>query len=117
MAGRVQDADPHGADVEHLAVGERLEGILGLGDRVDRDRDAVLERQAAVAREMIGVGVRLEHALDAHARGVRCFEVLLDPERRVDDDGDSRFGVADEVRGAPEVAVHELPKEQHGSRG
>ena len=101
----------------HLPVRERLERVLGLGDRVDRHRHAVLEREAPVAREVVGVRVRLEHPLDPHAGCRRRLQVLLDPEGRVDDDGDSRFGVADQVRGAPEVVVHELPKEQHGSRG
>ncbi len=100
-----------------LAVGERLERVLGLGDRVDRHRHPVLEREAPVPGEVVGVGVRLEHPLDPHARRVRRLEVLLDPEGRVDDDRDPGVGVADEVRGAPEVVVHELPEEQHGSRG
>ncbi len=106
-----------GSDLEHLAVGQRLERIGGLRDRVDRHRNAVLQREAPVAREMIGMGVRLQHALDPHACLLRGLQVLLDPERRIDDDRDTRIRVADQVRGAPEVVVHELPKEQHGSRG
>ena len=117
VAGGVQYPDPYGADLQHLAVRERLERVLRLGDRVDRHRHAVFEREAPVAGKVVGVGVRLQHPLDPHAGRCSRVEVLLDPKGGIDDDGDSRVGVADEVRGAPEVVIHELPKEQHGSRG
>ena len=117
MARGVDDADSHRSDLHHLPVVQRLERVLGLGERVDRHRHAVLERQASVARKVVGMGVRLQRPLDAHAGCPGSLQVLLDPKRRVNDDRESRFGVADQVRGAPEIVVHELPKEQHGSRG
>ena len=46
-------------------------------------------------------------------RRAATVKVLLDAKRRVNDDGDACLRVAHEVRGAPEVAVHELAK-QHG---
>jgi hypothetical protein len=52
--------------------------------------------------------MRLEDPLQADAV---C--VLLDVEGRVDDDGGSGVGVADEVRRAAEILVHELPEKQH----
>ena len=61
-----------------LSVRERLERVLGLGERVDRDGHAVLEREAAVPRDVVGVRVRLEHALDPHACLGGGLEVLLD---------------------------------------
>ena len=69
-----------------LPVVERVEGVLGLGDRVDRDGHAVLEREAPVAREVVGVGVRLQDADDPHAGRARGLEVRLDREGRVDYD-------------------------------
>ena len=74
----------------------------------------MLQREAPVPRHMVGVGVRLEDALDAHALLLGDSQVLLDRERRVDDDGDARLRVTDEIRRAAEILVHELPKEQHG---
>ena len=49
VARRVQDTDPHRADLDHVRVGERLERVFGLGQRVDRDRQSVLEGEPAVA--------------------------------------------------------------------
>jgi hypothetical protein len=40
---------------------------------------------------------------------------LLDRERRIDHDSDACLRITDEVRGAPQILVHELPEEQHGS--
>ena len=117
VARGVHDADPHRSDLDDLRVGERFERVRGLGERMDRHRQSVLERQASVAREVVGMSVRLERPLDPNAGCLGRLQVLLDVKGRVDDDGDSRFGVADQVRGAPEIVVHELPKEQHGSRG
>jgi hypothetical protein len=82
---------------------------------MDRDREPVLERKPAVPRDVVGVGMRLEDALDPHA----CFfgdgQDLFDRERRIDHDGDTGLRVADEVRRTSQILVHELPKKQHGS--
>ena len=75
----------------------------------------MLEREAPVAREVVGVGVRLEHAHDPHALALRRLEVLLDRERRVDHDRLARVGVADEVRAAAEIVVDELPEEHESA--
>jgi hypothetical protein len=40
---------------------------------------------------------------------------LLDRERGIHDHRDTCLRIADQVRRAPEILVHELPKEQHGS--
>ena len=69
-----------------------------------------------MARDVVGVRVRLEHALDPHA-GVRSgLHVLLDRERRVDHDGTPLRRVTDEVGRAAEVLVHELAEEKHAGR-
>ena len=64
VAGRVQDADLRRTCAHDLAVGQRLVRVLGFGERVDRDGEAVLDGEPAVARDVVGVGVRLENALD-----------------------------------------------------
>ena len=58
------------------------------------------------------MGVRLDRADEPHAAPVGLLEVLLDRERRVDDDGFSRALVPHEVGRAPERVVDEL-REDH----
>ncbi len=111
----MDDANVHLAGRDDLPVLERLERVVRLGERVDRDRQPVLEREPSVPGDVVGMGMRLEHALDAHALLLGKCEVLLDRERGIDDHGDSRLRIPDEVRRAPEILVHELPEEQHGS--
>ncbi len=111
VPGSVNDADLDVADPQDLAVLDRIEGVLGVCDRMDRDRNAVLEREAPVARHVVGVGVRLENADDPNPCRLRRVEVLLDREGRVDDDGVAGGCVTDDVGGAPEILVDELAKE------
>ena len=49
MAGRVQHANGDRAELDLLAVLERVEPIHGLRRGVDRDRQSVIERKASVA--------------------------------------------------------------------
>ena len=100
-------------DLHDVPVRERVEGVLRPGGGMDRDRQAVLEREAAVSGEVVGMGVRLEDAGDPQAGVPGRLEVRLDRERRIDDDGHAGGGVADEVGGAPQVLVDELPEDRH----
>jgi hypothetical protein len=59
------------------------------------------------------VCMRLEHADELHLMSPGGVQILLDRECRIDDDRLPRLLVADEIRGAPEIVVDELP-EQHG---
>ncbi len=113
VARRVQHADAGRADRQLVAVRERLEGVGGLGDRMDRDRKPVLEREAVRGPRRGRRVCASRGPLDAHAVCGGRLEVLLDLERRVDDDGDARGTVADQVRGAAQILVHELPEEEH----
>src|SRR6266567_8031343 len=112
VAGRVEDTDLDRADLQHLAVLEWIEGKLRSSERMNRNRQVVLEHETPVPREVIRMCVRLEHADDTHAVLRGGFQVLLDRERRVDHDRLAR--VTDEVRPASQVVVDELTKD-HGS--
>ena len=101
----------HGAERELPAVVERLVVVLGRGVAVDVDRRAGGRREPAVARDVVGVVVRLEDVLDAHAEVARQPQVLVDVELRVDHGRDARVLVADQVARAAEVVVDELAED------
>ena len=69
--------------------------------------------QAPVAGDVVGVVVRLEDVFDRDAEVAGEPQVLADLEPRVHDRRDARGLVADQVGGAPEVLVRDLP-EDHG---
>ena len=71
----------------------------------------MLERESPVPRDVIGVGVSLEHSNDADSGVVGRLEVLLDCVRGVDQEGLPLAGVADQVGGAAEIVVDELAKQ------
>jgi hypothetical protein len=107
------DAAQHDVpDGDLVAVLHRVVLVLRLGCRMNAHGNAVLEREAPVAREVVGVRVRLDRAHDAHAALVRLDEILLDREGRVDHDRRARAFVSDEVGRAAEVVVDEL-REDH----
>ena len=111
VSGGVHDADGNVADVQHLTVSEGVERVLGLGQRMNGDGQAVLEREPAMAGDVVGVSVRLEHAHDPHALLVSRLEVLVDCVRGVDHEGFAAGLVTDQVRGAAEIVVDELAEE------
>ena len=76
-----------------------------------RDGHVVLEREAAVPGDVVGVVVRLEHAHDPHARPLGLLEVGLDRVGGIDDHRLAGRLVADQVGRAAEVVVHELLEE------
>ncbi len=87
-------------------------GILGRRRAVDRDRDTVLEREPAMAREVVGVRVRLDCPHDLHVPPGRRFQHRFDRVRWIDDCGDARVLVADQIRRTTQVVVQKL-LEQH----
>ena len=98
-------------ELEDPAVGERLVLVLGLGQLVDVDPRPGRPRQAAVAGDVVGVVVGLEHVLDPHPVQACEVEVGLDVPLGVDDRGDAGSGVADQIGGAAEVLVDDLSEE------
>ena len=65
--------------------------------------------EPAVARDVVGVRVRLDDVHDAEAVAARELEVLVDRDRRVDHDRLARVG--DDVRGAAEICIDQLAEE------
>ncbi len=116
MAWRVHDANRHFADLELLTVRERVVVELGFRLGMHRDRQVVLQRQPAVARDVIRMSMRLEDAHEARLLLLRLGEVLLDCVGRVDDDRRPRGLVSDQVGRAAEIVVDELA-EEHERRG
>jgi hypothetical protein len=79
---------------------------------VNVDRRPRAASEPAVAGDVVSVVVGLQHVLDADVVQAPELEVRLDIPLRVDDDRDPLAGVGDEIRGAAEVLVEDLP-EQH----
>ncbi len=115
VAGRVDAPEHDLAERDLVAVLQRVVRILGLCGGMDADGKAVLEREPAVTRDVVGVRVGLDRANEANSASLGFLEVLLDRERRVDDDCLARALVADQVRSAPESVVDEL-REDHSAR-
>ena len=113
VARRVDAAKKNVAERDLRAIGHRVVRVLGVGCRMDAHRDPMLEREPPVPGEVVGVRVRLDRADDADVALRGLLEVLLDREGRIDDDGVTGTGIADEVGGAAERVVDEL-REDHG---
>ena len=113
MARRVDRPHRDAADCDLVPVGERLVRVGDACIAVDRDGQSLLERQAAVAGDMVGVRVGLEDARDAQALRRGLLEERLDGERRVDEHCLAGLFVTDQVRRAAEVVVDELAQEHH----
>src|SRR5205823_242532 len=79
-------------------------------------RKAVLEREAAVAGNVVGVRVRLENGEELDVPALALVQIRLDRIRRIDENGASRLAVADEVGSTPQVVVDELLEEHEGDR-
>src|SRR4026209_2229314 len=97
VSRRVDAAEDYGAERYLGSVGHRVMRVLGIGRGMDAHRDAVLEREAPVPGQMIRMRVRLDHPDDARIASRGLLEVLLDRERRIDDDRVTRARVADAV--------------------
>ena len=112
MPRRVDRAEDDLADPDFRPVLERLVRERGGGRRVDVDRDAVLEREASVPRDVVCVRVRLDDADEPDVAPLRLREDCLDCVGRVDDDRNAGVLIADEVTGAAQVIVQELLEEE-----
>ena len=76
----------------------------------------MLERKPAVARDVIGVGMRLDRADDPHPARLGLGEQRVDLERRVDDDRHPRFLVSHQIGRTPQIVVQELMEDHVGDR-
>jgi hypothetical protein len=111
VAGRVERAHRESAAAELPALVERVVLVVRRRVAVHVDRGAGRRREPPVTRDVIGVVVRLEDVLDVDAEEARQAQVLADVELRVDNRGDARVLVADQVAGAAEVVVDELAED------
>ena len=99
-----------------VSVLQRVVGIPGLREWMDAHGQAVLEREATVARHVVRVRVGLDDSHDPDRPPVGLLEVLLDRKRGIDDRGNSGRLVTDEIRGAAERVVDELRKDHDRRR-
>ena len=115
VAGRMHRLDLQVAHAKPPAVGERLVRVLGPGELVDVDRRSGGPGQAAVSGDVVRVVVGLEHVLDPNPVEAAQPQVRVDVPLGIDDRGDARALVADQIGAASEVLVDDLAK-QHQTR-
>ncbi len=90
VSGRVDRLDRDRlAELQRPAVDERLVLVLGLGQLADVDRRPGRARQAAVAGDVVGMVVGLQHVLDPHPVQAGEVHVGVDVPLRVDHSGDA----------------------------
>ena len=111
VARRVHGPDLQVVDAKLPAVGKRLVRILGLGELVDVDRRSGGPGQPAVSGDVIRMVVGLEHVLDPDPVKAAQAQVWVDVPLRIDDHGDARVLVADQIGAATEVLVDHLAEE------
>ncbi len=108
MARRMDDAERDGTDDDLVAVVHRVVRVVDAGVCMHAHWDPVLERQSAVPRDVVGVRMRLDRAHDSEPAVLGLGEHGLDRERWVDDHGDPRFLVTDQVTRTAQVVIQEL---------
>ena len=94
VAGSVECADAHPAQLELPPVLEGLVCVLGRGEAVHVDRRARRRRQSAVPGYVVRVVVSLEHVLDRDPQVAGGDQVVVDLELGVHHGGDPGLGVA-----------------------
>ena len=97
------------ADGDRIAGTQDVVRELGAGTGADVDGGARELGEPAVARDVVGMRVRLDDVHDPEAMPGRELEILVDRDRGVDHDGLPRVG--DDVRGAAEICVDQLAEE------
>ena len=112
VSGCVDRTQHDGSEDDLGAVDQRIVLVRGVGCGVDRDRQAVLQREPSMSGEVVGVRVRLDRPDDPNLAPRGLCQDALDRVRRIDDRCDARVLVADQVRRTTEVVVNEL-LEQH----
>ena len=113
---RVNRAQDDLAELQLQTVFEQVVWILGRCCGVDRHRDAVLEREPAVAGQVIGVRVGLDHPHDLHLALGGRLQHRFDRERWIDDRSDACILVAHQIRRTAEVVVQKLLEQHEMSR-
>ena len=111
VARRVNRADDDLAQLDLCAVVQRLMGERRFGGAVYAHREAVLQREAPVARDVVCMRMRLEDGDELDVSTLALIQILLDRVGRIDEDGDSRVLVSDEVGSTPQIVVDELLEE------
>src|SRR3989442_888483 len=82
---------------------------------VSEDRRVRRGGEVAVARDVVGVGVRLDDVRDLQALAPRQSQIFVDTvAARIDDDGLAGLAAADQVREAPGLLVQDLLEDHPG---
>ena len=112
---RVQDLQGDLADLEDVAVGHRP-GVIGhVRQGMGGDPGSVAQGERPVPRDVVGVGMRLDHADQRGAVPAAGLEHLRDVERRIDDHGLAGLLAPHHVARAAEVPQDDLLEDHAGA--
>ena len=115
VPGGVDRAYGDAAEFELPAIVERLVIVFRARFLMDVNRGARRDGQAPMPGDVVGMVMRLEDVLDVNARVASEAQVLVDLETRVHHGGHTSVLISDEVGGAAEVVVSDLPKEHYAA--
>ena len=108
MSGCFERSQPHGAELDAVAVSEWREGVLGLRGAPEVNRRATLLLQLEMARDEVRVEVREDDVADRQAVFSGERHVLIDVTLRIDDGSCRRLLVANQIRRMSEAIQVEL---------
>src|SRR5207247_6059237 len=117
VARGVRDLQSDVPDAKLVAVAEPLMIEGEASGPVSEDRRVRRGGEVAVARDVVGVGVRLDDVRDLQALAPRQSQIFVDAvAARIDDDGLAGLAAADQVREAPGLLVQDLLEDHPGPR-
>ena len=111
MSRRLERLQPYLAELDDVAVAQRVHLVLGPGGVPEVDGGADAIAQLEVTGDEVGVEMRQEHVGDAKAALVSEREVLIDVTLRIHDGGDAGLLVAHEVGRMRQALQVELLKD------
>jgi hypothetical protein len=114
VAGSFQGFDSNAAELDDGVIGERCDVVFGLGFRAEVDGGADAITELEMAGDEIGMEMGEEDMLDLEVL-IGCeIEIVVDVSLRVDDGGDARGFIGDQIGSVGETIEVELLEDHAG---
>jgi len=115
VSGRLERGQPHTAELDGVAVAERLERILRFRRAPEVNRRARLLLQLEMTGDEVRVKVREDDMSNRQPTFRRERQVLIDVTLRIDDGSGFRLLVANQIRRVREAIEIELVEDHSSS--